>query len=91
MSQAGISKVSTFDKVGNFADNQPYPLLVALQLILQVSSEGRFLSQVGKKHQKRKLSALVWALQCVPLCFYVATQRQKCGECCRTVQVIMKQ
>lgn len=38
-----------FDKVGNFADNQPYPLLVALQFILQVSSTRPIAVPRGKK------------------------------------------
>lgn len=84
----------TFDKVGTFADNQPYPLLVALQFIFNKSAVAAdSCPKWEKKHKKRKL---VWALECVlcvslSLCFYVATQRHKCGECCRAAQVIMKQ
>lgn len=86
----------TFDKVGTFADNQPYPLLVALQFIFNKSAVAADSCPKWEKSIKKESSDGLGLGVCplrlsLSLCFYVATQRHKCGECCRAAQVIMKQ
>lgn len=61
-----------FYRVVNFADNQPCPLLVALQFFLQVSSSRQFPLPNGEKASKKKLLCGSLGLGVCPLSLSVS-------------------